>query len=378
MVNELTDVLTENQPPEREELAAQLPPLYARWLDAILASPIPAERHATCQDCAMCASTQTGTTCSERVFKPDVKCCSFYPTLPNFLVGSILADDSLRQSVATIDARISAGVGATPLGLSMPDDYRLLYDHNRSTLFGRSKAMRCPHFIEDGGQCGIYRHRNAVCSTFHCKYVRGAIGQRFWKRLLTLLTAVEYGLSTWCLDLLGIEPEVIARLLDRRKAKKDSQAIISAEELDRDVSDQYRRTSWGSRWLGRERDFYVASSNAVQRLSWSDVRNICGIDVKLAASLVQHAYTALLQRQLPDHLRFVGVMRPHNEMLMRLTGYSDDDQLVVPRHLAELLTLFDGSRSTDEVQARLAAGGVRGIGPDYLRTLVDFQILIPG
>lgn len=325
----------------------------------------------------MCASARSGITYSERVFKPNVKCCSFYPTLPNFLVGSTLLDDSHGQSTASIEARIDAGVGVTPFGLAMPEDYRLLYDHNRSTLFGRSKAMRCPHFIEHSGQCGIYRYRNAVCSTFHCKYVRGAVGQLFWKRLLALLTAVEHGLSTWCLDLLGVEPDVIARLLDRRKMKKENQGKINAEELDREIGDQYRRSLWGSRWLGRERDFYIAASNAVQGLSWSDIRTICGIDVALAASLLQHAHATLLHRQLPDHLRFNAVIRPHGEMLMRLSGYSDDDQLVVPRHLAELLTLFDGVRSTDEVRASLVAGGIRGVGSDFLQTLVDFQILVP-
>src|SRR5581483_3758991 len=278
------------------ELEAQLPPLYARWLKDILPSPIPAEQHATCSDCAMCASTRSRATYNERVFKPDVKCCSFYPSLPNFLVGSILRDGALEQSMATIEARLNAGVGVTPLGIEIPDDYGLIYNQNRSTLFGRSKRMRCPHYINDTGQCGIYQQRNAVCSTFQCKYMRGAAGQRFWKRLLALLTSVEHGLSKWCLARVGIELDVVERLLDRRKTKKEAQAKISAEEMDLDVGEHYRRSLWGSDWFGRERHFYITASDAVERLSWPEVLAICGIDSGLATSLVQSAHAQLLRR----------------------------------------------------------------------------------
>src|SRR5262249_9346025 len=155
------------------------------------------------------------------------------------------------------------------------------------------------------------------------------------KRLLELLTTVERGLSMWCLEQMNMELSVIERLLDRRRARKENQARISSEELDRDVGERYRQSLWGDHWLGKERQFYVAAMDAVNSLSWSDVLAICGVDVGLATSLLQQAHEQLLHRQLPDRLRFNTTMSPHGEILVRLTGYSDNDQLVVPHKLAE-------------------------------------------
>jgi hypothetical protein len=74
--------------------SSTLPPLYAEWAESFLGGPIPAETDATCQDCAMCPPPgkrpATGV-----FFSPDVKCCSYMPTLPNFLVGRMLGNDTV-------------------------------------------------------------------------------------------------------------------------------------------------------------------------------------------------------------------------------------------------------------------------------------------
>ncbi len=89
-------------------------------------------------------------------FRPDVKCCSFFPHLPNFAVGGILNDTSPETDIGrhSVEARIAAKVGVTPFGLDAPATYALLYaqaDH----AFGVARGLRCPHYIEAGGLCGI-------------------------------------------------------------------------------------------------------------------------------------------------------------------------------------------------------------------------------
>src|SRR5438034_10877336 len=76
-------------------LPSILPPLYAAWMDQLLAGPIPPESEATCHDCAMCnqgteASSPNG---PGYYFSPQTKCCTYLPELHNFLVGRILSDD---------------------------------------------------------------------------------------------------------------------------------------------------------------------------------------------------------------------------------------------------------------------------------------------
>ena len=157
-----------------------LPPLYAGWIADLLDGPLPHEGEATCEDCAMWPSA--GVPVSAGIaFNRETKCCTYIPALPNFLVGRIVEDNdpALAPGRASVEARIDARLGVTPLGIDRPPVHALLYQTGMSSAFGRSRALRCPHYREEaGGACGIWRHRNGVCSTWFCKYSRGATGQR--------------------------------------------------------------------------------------------------------------------------------------------------------------------------------------------------------
>ncbi|HLN49881.1 MAG TPA: hypothetical protein VK251_10275, partial [Steroidobacteraceae bacterium] len=113
----------------------------------------------TCDDCAMCAHAGDAHGPSRQFFSATVKCCSYVPELANFLVGRILSDtDAAAQAGrSTVNDRIAAGLGVTPLGLQQSAVYSQLY-RGSDAAFGRSQALRCPHFLEDGGRCGIWRH----------------------------------------------------------------------------------------------------------------------------------------------------------------------------------------------------------------------------
>src|SRR5262245_2433326 len=168
----------------KRAVTSPLPARYAAWMDQLL-GPIPNEPKATCHDCAMCAppgSTVATDSPKEVVFyDPQVKCCSYTPILWNFLVGDLLADQSAEAVIgrATVERRIEAGVAVTPLGLDRPPSYFALYQHI-SKAFGRTHTMRCPHFIDEGGLCGVWRHRESTCVTWFCKHERGGVGKAFW------------------------------------------------------------------------------------------------------------------------------------------------------------------------------------------------------
>jgi hypothetical protein len=219
-----------------------LPPLYARWASEFLGGAIPAESAATCNDCAMLSGERgTARPAAAPFFNPDTKCCTYLPGLPNFLVGRMLADDSpeFARGRATLEARLTAGTAVSPRGIGRDAAYDLLYVTRGKSLFGRARSMLCPHYFDEGGgPCGIWRHRAAVCATWFCKYVRGAVGQRFWQALHRRLSAVEGELSVWCARQLG--------------------------EL--------------GEWSGREREFFQECARLVEALHWRDVERICGPD----------------------------------------------------------------------------------------------------
>ena len=145
-----------------------LPDLYSRWVTDWLGAPPPEEPLATCADCAMCVKGDGRTPTASYFFEPEMKCCVYQPSLPNFLAGRSVGVDTVR-------ARIEAGIGVGPLVLERPPSYDLVHRHTINAA-GRTKALRCPHFVTADGTCGIWENRDALCATWFCRHVRGRTG----------------------------------------------------------------------------------------------------------------------------------------------------------------------------------------------------------
>ena len=107
-----------------------LPPLYAGWMAELLPGPIPRESRATCDNCAMVAPAGRPPDSREHYFSPAIKCCTYVPTLRNFLTGRILADrdPTAEPGRATVIQRIADGIGVTPLGLAKSPVFNVLYE----------------------------------------------------------------------------------------------------------------------------------------------------------------------------------------------------------------------------------------------------------
>ncbi|HEX8073082.1 MAG TPA: hypothetical protein VF546_24255 [Pyrinomonadaceae bacterium] len=353
-----------------------LPPLYAAWVEQFLAGPLPHERDATCDDCAMCAAEGQTVPAGEVRFNPQTKCCAYIPQLPNFLVGRVLTDDDPAAAAgrATVEARLRAGINATPLGLGQPPDFALLYEQSATTLFGQSRALRCPHYLaEAGGRCGVWAHRAAVCATWFCKYERGATGQSFWQALHRLLAAAEQSLARWCVLELDPGGAAFEQLFAPAGAARGG---IDPRALDGTPDPAARRALWGA-WAGREADYYRACARLVGALKWADVLAIGGTELRLQARLTGAAYRRLTAAGMPAALK-VGAFS-----VIRLSAdagvvcsYSGFDPVELPRPLLDVLHYFDG-RPAKLVLAAIAAEQGVTISRGLLRKLIDFQILLP-
>jgi hypothetical protein len=356
-----------------------LPPLYARWIGDLLPGPLPRESEATCGDCAMLAGHgETGS--AELFFNPETKCCTYVPALPNFVVGRILTDDdpALAAGRASVEQRIDARVAVTPLGIDRPPLSSALYRlGGAGGAFGHSRTLRCPHYLADaGGACGIWRHRNGVCSTWFCKHVRGATGHRLWQGLDQLLALVEREVSRWCVLQLNVDGGVLARLFPHGSGRSAADTKLDADALDGRISDDTYRALWGT-WVGRERALYIEAAGLIAALTWDDVTRIGGSSVAVHARIVTDAYRALSSDVIPDRL-VVGRMQmlSRGRGSVRVTTYNGSDPLDLPRILVDVLDEFDG-RPTDEVLAQIRKRHRINIQPGLLQRLVDFGVLVP-
>ncbi len=360
-----------------DEIAAVLPPLYAGWIGTLLEGTIPPETRATCEDCAMCAPAGAPADLRAIYFSPRVKCCTYQPRLPNYLVGRALDDGDFAFAAgrATLESRIDRGVGVTPLGIDLSPPFQILYEHAHEA-FGHAEALRCPHYLEEGGgRCGIWRHRNSVCATWFCKYERGAVGQIFWHRLLDLLLAVETSLALWGVLESDLDPGTLDSLFPEKR-NPGTRESATADDLDGRTEPALARRRWG-RWFGREREFYRDCGTRVNPLGWKDVEQIGGAEVSIRARLVRKAFESLLSENVPERLetgtfQIVSVGRE----AVRVVAYTGSDPLDLDPAILDVLPFFDGRPAAQALRSIKKELGIR-VEADLVRRLADFEILVP-
>jgi hypothetical protein len=345
-------------------------PLYEKWLAKALPRALPSEPFATCDNCTMCvnhASSPTGVT-----FRPDTKCCSFSPRLPNYAVGGILLDDApgTDEGRRTLRQRLTQTSLSTPLGLCVDPIIGSLYQAGSQEAFGRSEALRCPHYsVSDGGKCTIWRHRNAVCYTWFCKHERGKISHQFWGTLRDFVTAIEDQLSIWCALSLGVLESSIVRCLALRNEALGTQVgrTLASSAVDTGFL-------WGS-WIGKEEEFYSKCAKLVQPLAWDEVSDICGPVVMAYLGAARAELEMVAVRAPIQHPTLGGYrVERHSTKELRLSTYSPYNPLIVPAELPYLLQYFDGS-PVDETLARIKEEQDVDFGLELVQRLLDFGVL---
>lgn len=232
-------------------LRDKLNPLYQQLFTAgVFDRPEVEEKRATCNNCAMCDHGQVAPVEMD-YFDPSTKCCTYFPNIANYLVGGILADPSeeLAEGKRRIRERIAGRTGVTPHFLAAPRKYALLYGAVRmSGAFGRSKALLCPYFdVENDGRCTVWRYREAVCSTYFCKYNNGKPGFQFWDTLKGYLSHVEHMLARYVATTIDRGLEMPAIVPNQ----------ISLEELEDRPPNASAYAQWWGKWVGREEEFYI-------------------------------------------------------------------------------------------------------------------------
>ncbi len=352
-----------------------LPPLYARWMDDLLRSPIPHETRATCDDCAMCAPEGERDGNESMYFSPVTKCCTYQPELANFLVGRALDDRDFAFSAGrkTLEKRIDDGVGVIPLGLQQSAIFQVLYENGKEA-FGLASSLRCPHYLEEGGgRCGMWRNRNSICATWFCKHERGVLGLSFWHHMRDLLLAVEKTLAAWCVLEADFEPAALPVLFPMRH-RAGPRASMSAADMDGRVDPALARRLWG-RWLGREREFYRQCGARVSALDWKDVARIGGADVAVQARMTRFAFEEMSSEKPPERLQ-AGAFHIVASGVegVRVVGYSGSDPLDLDPAVLEILPYFDG-RPTSQALAAIEKDLHVRVEEDLVRRLADFEIL---
>lgn len=352
-----------------DTLRSLLPELYQPLLPELFDTLAPTEQKATCGNCAMCPPKDAPPP-SEDVtyFRPDTKCCTFEPRLPNYLVGAILADErpDLAEGRRRIRAKIAARVGVTPQWLAPPAKREVLFGAAWKNAFGRSLVLLCPYYQSEGGLCTIWRHREAVCSTFFCKYDAAADGEQFWRSVRGLVGYVERVVS-W---------HTTQALLPGHSTPVDRGLTLEdLEDLPPREADH--AALWGA-WAGREEEYYLRCNELVRGLDRAGFRALLeDAEYTKRAETLAATHRTMESPALPARL----VPRPDlaarpAEGGVLVTTYSRYEPLLLTEALHEVVKAFGGGGTVSEIRERLLREEGIDVPEELLHGLHQYRVLV--
>lgn len=328
-----------------------LPPLYAGLLPAVFRRRIPEESLADCIRCPMCRRPGEPRASRGSCFRPDARCCTFYPSLPNYLAGALLGDHSAvtREGRRRLQRLLLDSGGADPLAVGPPPRQRRRHARWSDRGFGRWHSLLCPYFRRGANDCSIWAYRNSVCSAYFCRPAAGIPGAEFWRAVQRYLGVVERALARHAAD-----------VLDRRSGGAPAPPG--------------RRASRGSPWARRYREAYAI----VRRMNPRSVARAGGAEARQALEAVRLTLGRMLDRSLPERLRCnpdLGARRTRQGVHVQVPGAL---AYLLETATWEALRCFDGKREREAVVRDLRRERGVEMTREFLLAACRAGILLPG
>lgn len=205
-------------------------------------------------------------------FLPHLKCCTYFPFVPNFGLGAMLLDDSpaLRVRLKTAEAQ---GV-LLPMGLSASSERQVLSESFGLQGFGQQSELLCPFFDTAKLGCSVWQKRPGVCTTYFCKSDDGQPGLEMWKGVETYLNEFEWKLAGAVFERLGFTED------DMEMCK----ATMSIDEAGEE-REYFARAAWRD-WFDRKEELFVKSHETALTFGASEIDALLGqVTLELEADL---------------------------------------------------------------------------------------------
>lgn len=318
----------------------KLSPVYHQLLpNDVLDIAIPNERFADCMDCFHCHNVNRST--------HSIKCCSYHPILPNYMVGAILNDRSpaMVEGRKRILEKIKNRIGVTPYGIIPPTKHQVLYNKHIKKSKGEiaqskdiSNALKCPYQSEDS-LCTIWKYRTELCSTYHCASVSGEKGQRFWGTAFQYLTSMEQKLTLYTL----LEMDYPSTAIRTQRLNPIGLGLDNAKGA---FSENVYKKLW-KKWEGKEVAFFEQCFALIKKVDQKKVVALSGIEEEIRINQLSQQAQKMLQNQIPHFLKLDKTHPSYLTLLKENELKLENNKLlkVTPIHL-KFLKGFNGTTPT--------------------------------
>lgn len=242
-----------------------VPTFYREILSSKIIKLNVTETKATCDNCLRSRDKRFAFP-----YKPDLKCCTFHPYLPNYSVGALLSRSEKTSGILKIESKIKNREFALPIGIVAPFDYQFLFLNKEDEQFGNDAALLCPYYDTGANRCSIWNSRGVVCTTFFCRSDQGQAGLKFWAVLSDYLSYVEMALAEECLVQLDFSPRDLSDQLFYLNKREFDQAEISQVSLSKEED----KKIWNA--YDDRISFYKKCFAIVQKLDRKQFKEILG------------------------------------------------------------------------------------------------------
>ena len=191
-------------------------------------------------------------------FKLNLKCCTYFPYLPNFGIGMML--EAYPNSRVRLEAASQRGL-LLPLGLFASPE---LEAEMKASPFGQRSDLLCPFFDSVQMGCSVWTHRPGVCTTYFCKSERGADGLAFWADVESYLNHFEWSLANETLWRIGFTMDDLA-LCDH--------AMLTDESGPE--RDYYVTKAWAE-WSDRRLELFAECARRAREITSNELNELLG------------------------------------------------------------------------------------------------------
>lgn len=260
----------------------------------VLNIEIPEERYADCNNCHHCVSKQDAFV--------NTKCCTYYPVIPNYMIGALLSTDNplLEEGRKRMRHLVAQKKGVTPYGIIPTLQHDVLYQNSiakKNTHVDKQTAesLLCPFY--NNGTCSIWSHRTELCSTFFCMSSGGDVGKIFWTTFQKYFTAIEFKLSIHAMQQLHYPVNMI-------RIKPLNPQNLKLDTLDCQLNAELYGKIWQS-WKGKEIEWYLDCYSVIQKMNATNTMQLLGIEEQLLEQKIKSKAQKFIENQIPNHLLWV-------------------------------------------------------------------------
>lgn len=295
---------------------------------------IPQERFANCSQCHHEDNPNS--------IRHHTKCCDSHPTFPSFLVGALLFHPTQEAAFGkkVVLEKINSKIGVTPLGIIPSQNYRVRHEQHRQKKIPNNQYiinnLRCPFYVNGG--CGIWKHRPAYCSHYHCTSVNGLVGKQFWDNIKSLAYFVNFKLTEYASKILEIPQNWFSSTdkIPRQLPLEDEKGQINID---------FYAEIWG-KWKDKEIEYFQRCFEIIQNLTPPEIEEILGEEYKKQQKQLHQAATQLNESPIPSQLYFDN-QHPFIQPISPFQFKIGD--IIINKIELELLKQLDGQTKTYDV-----------------------------